>query len=679
MTSADTSSGTGGFGGGGGGRILGAGSAGGFGGGDGGIRGGGGGAGFGGAIFIERGGTLNLEGNVDFILSEAIPGVAGTNASPGTIAGTDIYMMSGSFLNFDITSDVILQHPIEGNQGIETPNPPVLTGIGGLKKTGTALLSLIGDNTYTGTTTVDEGELEINGSVVTDVKVGPGGLLTGSFSATKDATGLNGGNLENRGTVSPGGTDIGEIILDGEFSQIGNGSRLIVDVTPVGNVNDTIMNATKATLAGTLEVVANPGNYIKGTTYLVIDAPTFGSTFDDVVVTGDFGSLLDIKVLYDSVVILITETELFKKQIIDSGPPSDVAKCIEAANIVPDSDFAVMVEKLGTLSNEAVNEALTSISAVRYGAVEWINARNNSYAADILSQHLFELCCSPRNCCSSDCNANAWVSVFGNIMDNKKPLNNLRKYNADAVGMLTGADWCCGDRFTYGAALGYTHTYLLWRENGGRGDINSYYGALYGSCLWDCASLDLSFLGGGSDNDLKRNITFADVARKANGDFWSFFFTGHIGLKAYWRYCANVFEPFALFDYHYYNHETFTESGANSLNLKVLSKTQHMMRREGGIVWRYDFDCGNYCIAPYLGYSWLQDLPFGKSKQPASFKGQSCVIDALSYDSSVKLESPQAGFKWTHCSGGSISLGYKGLYNKKTRINEIEGRLEWVF
>jgi|GEM_PF-1488814 len=676
----------GGFGGGGGAATGGA-ALGGFGGGNGGNAlalanpaGGGGGAGFGGAIFIQRGGTLTLEGNVDFSGSSVTggsPGVGGS-ATAGSTAGTDIFMMSGSDLTFDISSDVILQNPIEGNQGDESPGAPVLTNTGGLTKKGPALLSLTGDNTFTGTTTVEAGELQINSSVVSDIVVESGGTLTGSFTCNLDVSDANGGNLTNNGIVSPGVNGVGTIALTGEYTQSATGT-LVVDITPTGNVNDFIMGATQAALAGTMDVVVGPGNYIAGTTYLVIDAPTNGTTFDTVIETGGFGQLIDIQVDYSSVIITVLTTSLFDDQVINSGPASDVVNCIRSADITPNSDFALMVETLGTLNDSQVNAALTSLSAVRYGALEWINARNNSYAADILSQHLFELCCSPRDCCSCDCDSNAWVTVFGNIMDNKKQLDNLRRYNADAIGLLTGVDFCCGDRFTYGAAFGYTHTHLLWRNNGGGGNLNSYYGALYASWLCHYFSMDLSVLGGGSDNDLDRKITFAEVDRTAKGDFWNYFVTGHLGLKANWCWCDSVFEPFAVADYHYYTHGSFSEKGADSLNLRVRSKDQHMMRGEAGMLWYIETDCGCYCVAPYLGLSWVGEFPIGKSRQPASFTGQSCVIDALSYDSSVQLGAPQAGIKWSHCNGASFSLGYKGLFNSSTRINQMEGRLEWIF
>jgi hypothetical protein len=58
---------------------------------------GGGGAGFGGAIFIENGGTLNINGSASFQGNTVTAGASGgTGATAGSAAGADIFMMGGA-------------------------------------------------------------------------------------------------------------------------------------------------------------------------------------------------------------------------------------------------------------------------------------------------------------------------------------------------------------------------------------------------------------------------------------------------------------------------------------------------------------------------------------------------------------------------------------------------------
>ncbi len=688
--------GSGGFGGGGGGSGCGSATAGtpgtgGFGGGNGGtgatdaltIGGSGGGGGFGGAIFVENGGILNIDTSISFSGNSVTEGAGGaklagagnaTAGSDGSKAGADIFMMSGGTINFtNLSSALSLANPIEGDIGAGGGSQ--ITG--GLTKTGSALLTLNGDNTYTGTTTVSSGELQINGSVISEIMIDNGATLTGVFTAAKRGTNPASGNVTNSGVFSPGNS-VGTINIEGNYVQNSDG-RLIVDITPTGQSDLLLINAGTATVDGILEVVVGAGNYIQGTTYEIINAPIVGTTRFTVVESGPDAPFVRIQVDYNSVILTVLNNHIFEDQRITSSVAKEVVKCITRDSIRANSDFARMIEILGTLGDPEVNAALEALSPVGFGALEWINARNNSYVASLLSQHTFELCCSPRDCCSCDCNSSVWVTGFGNFMDNRKRFDNLEKFDATSGGVLAGIDFCCSPSFYFGGALGYTHTDLDWNTTDGDGKINSYYGALYGSSTCGCFTGDFSLIGGGSDHDLKRKIKFSDVNRTAKSDPWGYFFTAHLGGQYEWQCGCSTFEPFALVDYHYFNRESFKESGAESLNLNVRSKDQHMLRGEAGLRGYYTISCDCFCYAPYLGASWVGEFPLHDSDQKASFREQSCVMDVESYDSAVHLGSPEAGVKVTYDCGFSFLLGYKGLFNSDVRINQAEVRLDWVF
>ena len=716
--------GAGGFGGGGGGgggtisngTTPGTGGIGGFGGGNGGnggffpnfvfedasaSGGGGGGAGFGGAIFIRNGGRLTIEQNVPNIVlfdgnsvvggtggasqPQTAPNIAGDPGTDGSAAGADIFMMSGSFLTFNLSTNANVPNPIQGNQGIGGGDPTV----GGIIKTGCARLTLNGANTFTGTTDVNEGELRIDGSVITNITVADGALLSGNFSMS--------GNLNNSGTLAPGDGGVGQVNINGNFVNSSTGI-VQVDITPIVGDNDLITVTGTANLAGVLDVVVNAGNYIKGTQYTVINGATTGK-FDKVIETGVNADLVQVDVSYSSVILTIVANRIFQNQFILPGVQSAVAGCIIDADIVPGSDFGIIVQELGLLNDAAVNRALYKLSPVNYGALDWINARNNNYLAYLLSQHVFDLCCSP-DCCPS-----VWVDVFGNLMINRKHYNNLGPFIANAVGTVAGIDYCFCQNWTGGTAFAYTHTWLDWLGDHGKGNINSYYGALYGSFQSCYIDIDASVIGGASDHHLTRRTNIheagirqtvipnlcggaetlvtatipVDIDRRAKSNPWGYFFTGHLGIRTDWECCCTTVEPFAVFDYNYFLHNSFKEHGADSLNLRVKDHHQNLIRGEAGVRLYHTYVCECSCWAPFLGVSWVGEFPLGHSKEKARFVGQSCEFEVKSYHSSVQLVSPEAGFKWTRNSGFSFLVGYKGLYNSRTTINEVEGRLEWVF
>lgn len=646
---------------------------------------GGGGAGFGGAIFIREEGTLIVNGTFSCTGNSVTAGTGGITSA--LALGPDIFMMSGSTITFNTNESITLSNPIEGNQGIiriGLAPETVSTDGGGLMKQGSGTLALNGANTYTGTTTVSEGTLIIAGSTVTNISVAAGGTLRGNFTASVDVSGANGGNIITAGLIAPGTDNSGSGIITSEetFTNTATGT-LRVAITPFANQNSRIVATGGADIqGGQLEVFINSGNYIAGTTWPIVIGSVTGAFANQANPTqlGPLAGQLQLQVVEGSLFLVVLNDVIFETVPVAPGIPTQVSNCLLAnMPIDPNSDLAFVIEELGELNENQLNNALFSLSAVRFGSLEWINARNNSYVADILEQHLFELCCSPRDCNSCNCNMSVWAAGYGNIMDTKKRYNNLPRFDASTAGVLVGVDWCGCNCFYLGAAAGYSHTDLLWRKNAGKGDFNNYLGALYGSWTCDCLSIEASALGGSSDYDLARDLDFADVHRKAKGDFWGQFFSARLAFIGTFVDTCPVLHPYAQFDYHYYHHNKFTEKGADSINLTVKDKTQHFLRSELGLFGEREYDCGCYCYAPYLGIAWVGEFPLNKSRQPASFVDMSCVINALSYKSEQNLAAPQAGIKYTNCNGFSFLVGYKGLYNHRTVINQIDGRVEWVF
>lgn len=699
--------GVGGFGGGGGGGgdgvnsgNFGKGASGGFGGGSGangfgdpvnGTGGvGGGGAGFGGAIFIENGGNLTIQGRALFQGNSVTGGSAGgTGATNGRAAGVDIFMMSGGSLTFSITSNVSIPNPIEGNQG----NGGGSITAGGLTKEGCATLTLQGANTFTGTTVVNAGTLQINGSILTDVQ--NNATLTGNFTTS--------GSITNTGVLIPGINGVGQINILGNFVNQPAGF-VVVDITPQAVVPDTFLNVSGTTTltGGTLEVILNPGNYIQGTQYVVIRGATTGA-FTNFIETGVIGVTVVPSVTPTGVILTVLNSQIFNHQTIAPGVPSAVASCIVSGNIVPGSDFGTVVVLLGQLSDSSLNNALYELSPVNYGALDLINARNNSYITDILSNRLYQLDRSPEQC---DCWAiSPWVDFYGTQINNKWHFDNLTAFEANTTGVLTGLDLAYKKCFLFGAALGYDHTWLHWKKNLGNGRGNSYMIALYSIYRGCCFNIDFSALGGGSTYDLKRKIKFQEtslqtiiqpnlcggdptviqanrqvsVDRSAKSDPWGYFAIAHLGLSGYWEWCNKTIEPFALVDYHYYHRKSFNEHGADSLNLNVKAHSDNFLRSEAGLnlLRTWASDC--FCITPYMGVSWVGEFPLGKSSQKARFAGQSCVFEVTSFHSSLQFISPQIGITWTRDCGLSLSMNYKGLFNKKVKINEADVQLEWIF
>ncbi|WP_127088368.1 autotransporter serine protease [Aquabacter cavernae] len=132
-------------------------------------------------------------------------------------------------------------------QGYSSTFSNDISGAGGLVKTGDGTLTLTGDNNYAGGTAVLGGTLSVNGSVASDVLVGPDGTLRGTgvvdaalVSAGRIAPGNSPGTLTVTGPVVMTSTAVFAPDIDGPGTGNGAGNHSVLLVT------------NTATLAGTL-------------------------------------------------------------------------------------------------------------------------------------------------------------------------------------------------------------------------------------------------------------------------------------------------------------------------------------------------------------------------------------------------------------------------------------------
>jgi autotransporter-associated beta strand protein len=164
-------------------------------------------------------GTLTLTGNNFY--------TGGTTISDGTL------QLGNGGLNGSITGDIANNATLAVNRSNGTSLGGVISGTGELVKLGGDILALLGNNTYTGGTTISSGTLRVgngatSGSIVGDVlnnatlafnrsdAIGFGGVISGSGELVKLAGGtltLTGANTYTGGTTISVGT-----------LQIGNGS-----------------------------------------------------------------------------------------------------------------------------------------------------------------------------------------------------------------------------------------------------------------------------------------------------------------------------------------------------------------------------------------------------------------------------------------------------------------------
>lgn len=270
--------------------MNGVGGTGGFGAGSGGNSGisGGGGSAFGGAVFIATGGMLTI---TDGIFSSNTTGAAGTGSSMGLSEGEDLYLMSGTSVNYAVTD----------SNSITLPD--TVAGAGGMTKLGSGTLVLgniantfsggvvinagilsISDNAVlgdlSGAVTFDGGTLQLTAPTTTarTITINSSGVIdTGTFTTTFSGNIQGNGALTKIGTgtlvlSNPANTYLGDTTISDGVLSISNDANL-------GNPSGGLILGSNTTFQLTGPVTSNRLITLNSPTGSTIDTGTFTSTF----------------------------------------------------------------------------------------------------------------------------------------------------------------------------------------------------------------------------------------------------------------------------------------------------------------------------------------------------------------------------------------------------------------
>jgi len=209
-------------------------------------------------VINNAGGTVDISG-------------VNTGVSIGSLAGAGQVLLGAKTLTL-------------GNTNLNSEVSGAITGFGNLIKEGSGILTLSGNNHYSGFTAVNAGTLLVNGTISfsSGLTVNAGGTVGGSGNLPK--TTINGGSL------SPGNS-IGTISIAGGLTFVGAGNY-IVEVSPAAADKTNVTGAPgTAILAGTLSAVGTGGSYTAGTKYTVLNAiGGVSGTFGNLAISGSFGA-----------------------------------------------------------------------------------------------------------------------------------------------------------------------------------------------------------------------------------------------------------------------------------------------------------------------------------------------------------------------------------------------------
>ncbi|MFC7297027.1 autotransporter domain-containing protein [Herminiimonas aquatilis] len=233
-------------------------------------------------------------------------------------------------------------------------------GDAGLIKSGTGTLTLSGNNTYSGSSRISNGTLNITGSVRTGVQIDAAGNLSG-------AGGQIGGNVANNGRLSNTGAGL---TIGGNYT--GSANSILAN-----DINSTLVVGGTATLGNSHLVATVPAGSGNATNYVtaqassipktILTAGAIVNTFSDVgfqTVGTAFPPLLTASVTYRPTDVDLTISRVSTTAVATQAFAGDATRLNTAANV----EQAMLIADASAADNPNGNALLTSAAALQQTA-----------------------------------------------------------------------------------------------------------------------------------------------------------------------------------------------------------------------------------------------------------------------------------------------------------------------
>jgi subtilase-type serine protease len=489
-----------------------------------------------------------------------------------------------------------------------------IVGAGGLVKRGAGELVLTGHSSYAGATRVEGGFLSVMGSIVSPTSIATAGTLAG--------TGLITGTVTNAGTIWAGDQHgVGTLTIDGNYVQEAGG-LLVQQATSTGGQNHLAIIGT-ASLAGWVTLGGRPQLLPRSLSMAMLTAD-HGITGRFAGVEGPFGDgsapFLQASLRYqpNTAYLDIRTLPFDTPGICASANQCAVGAALERGQAGADQDLrevAGLLQAAGT--REGARGALASLSGEVHAGLSTLALGGAAQFGSMISQRLGALrsgqaepgladtplaytssvATNPaaamlmRPPARTPASNNAWARGygFGGRLGGDANAGGASYHGGGVIG---GFDRQITPSFLAGFSLGYSSIDTDFRRFSGKGSIDAYEGALYGSYTSGGLRLD-SLVGYGRLHlETKRSISFGGLSRQARAKYDGDRFTGALEAGYAFDLGWSTVEPLLALRYTFLRQGGFSETGADSIGLNVAGQSASSLIGSMGLRLAREFELG---------------------------------------------------------------------------------------
>ena len=295
------------------------------------------------------------------------------------------------------------------------------------------------------------------------------------------------------------------------------------------------------------------------------------------------------------------------------------------------ADMAAVINSLAGQSDAAINSALDQLHPAAMSAFA---EQQTELGGQLLS--LFHR--SPFLICGCSQPSRLWVEPFGNWLK-EKPQGEQIGFDTTTRGIAFGYDLEFLGCWTIGIGGAWNESDLSWALDRGRAYSKGLYGSFYTDFVLNNFYLGGSAYAGHDWFATARHIEFTTNDRTAKAHFGGADIAGQLTAAYFFGTPSALLYPYGTVDYLYLDEESFSESGADSLDLSVSGYTSQTLRTEAGIA--FQFIDKNYretaCISPLIAFGWVMNLPLSRDHYSAIFAGQEIPFKVQGWNETWQL------------------------------------------
>lgn len=582
-------------------------------------------------------GLLTKSGAGTLILSGDNSYSGGTTITQGILRGTTSSLQRNIFIQ---------SGELHFNQSTSGTYAGSITGSGTLKILGTGgTVTMTGNSsTYSGPTTVSgtNTKLIVDGTLASStITVSADSYLMGSGTVS-----TSGGTTIN-GTISPGASGNGTLQVNGAGGlTFGAGGILAVEVN--STTSGLVEVAQGATLTGgfvDVLVDVQSGLFSHSNTYTILTMGSRTGTFSLPITISDPNYIATL--LYPS----STEVQLVLQSIRPFlyFPCGNFNECAVAHNIdalnaagTLTSGLTEIVDSFAGQSNEVINEALDQMHPAALSAFAELQTELGGQLLSLFHRGLKLRCgCFKKN--------RVWIEPFGNWLKEKKQGEEIG-FHATTVGIAAGYDRQFFDCITIGLGGACNRSDLQWSQDRGYAYIDGAYGVIYSDLEINHFYLGASLYAGKDWYETIRHLKFTAVDKQAKSHSHGFDMGGQLTAAYFFGPPHCLLYPYATADFLYLDNASFSESGADSLDLNVDRYTSSTLRAEGGGALQFidkNRD-GTICISPLFSIGYVLELPLRRDHFHSTFSGESISFITKGWNMAWQLLNLRFGLGITY-------------------------------